>query len=82
MAVVHDGLVTGLCAVEDEEVSLLEAYQRAVAVYPPLGATLATNVVMDADTATAIVAAGGVQASHTTRPQPRGSTLHRPCAAG
>ena len=53
MAVVHDGLVTGLCAVEDEEVSLLEAYQRAVAVYPPLGATLATKGVMDAATAAA-----------------------------
>ena len=62
VVVVHDGIVTGLCAAEDEEgVSLLEVYQRAVAVYPPLGATLATNVVLDGATAAAIVAAGSAQ---------------------
>ena len=61
MAVVHDGMVTGLCAAEEEGVTLLEVYQRAVAVYPPLGATLATNALLDGSTAATIVAAGSVQ---------------------
>ena len=54
-------MVTGLCAAEEEGVTLLEVYQRAVAVYPPLGATLATNMLLDGSTAAAIVAAGSVQ---------------------
>lgn len=70
VAVVHDGIVTGLCAAEDEEgISLLEVYQRAVAVYPPLGATLATNVVLDGATAAAIVAAGSAQWTAVLAPE-------------
>jgi AICAR transformylase/IMP cyclohydrolase PurH len=70
MAVVHDGMVTGLCAAEDDEsVSLLEVYQRAVAVYPPLGATLATNVLLDGATAAAIVAAGSAQWAAVLAPE-------------